>query len=169
LLTTLRSLSVDVPIEVLSARDDEASKVKALDLGADDYITKPFGMKELLARLRAALRHQLQVQGEHLANKYQPSRTRGRHPAEILIADVLAIYLTDVAPRHAREDETKQRVLTLDSCSAEVDPKPRVPDHSRKYSRPMDPRPIPAANKIVSDNCEAAFAKNDTSLFLTIF
>jgi integrase len=51
---------------------------------------------------------------EYLANKYQPNRSRGRHPAEILIADVLAIYLRDVAPRHAREDETKQRVLTLD-------------------------------------------------------
>jgi two-component system KDP operon response regulator KdpE len=45
-----------VPILVLSARDDEASKVHALDVGADDYVTKPFGMDELLARLRAALR-----------------------------------------------------------------------------------------------------------------
>src|SRR5262249_50692384 len=53
--------------------------------------------------------------GEHLANKYQPNRGRGRHPSEILIADVLAIYLVDIAPRHAREDETKQRVLTLDA------------------------------------------------------
>ena len=53
--------------------------------------------------------------GEHLADKYRPSRKRGRHPSEILIADVLAIYLADVAPRHARENETKQRVLTLDA------------------------------------------------------
>src|SRR5262245_60791767 len=57
--------------------------------------------------------------GEHLANKYQPNRRRGRHPAEILIADVLAIYLTDVAPRHAREHETKQRALTLDAWWAD--------------------------------------------------
>jgi integrase len=57
--------------------------------------------------------------GEHLANKYKPNRARGRHPSEILTADVLAIYLTDIAPRHAREDETKQRVLTLDACWAE--------------------------------------------------
>ncbi len=49
---------------VLSSRGDEVGKVQALDLGADDYITKPFGMDELLARMRAALRHQLQVQGE---------------------------------------------------------------------------------------------------------
>ena len=46
----------NVPIIVLTARDDEHSKVIALDAGADDYITKPFGMAELLARIRAALR-----------------------------------------------------------------------------------------------------------------
>jgi two-component system KDP operon response regulator KdpE len=49
---------------VLSSRGDEAAKVAALDLGADDYVTKPFGTDELLARMRAALRHQLQVHGE---------------------------------------------------------------------------------------------------------
>jgi len=53
-----------VPIIVLSARDDERSKVQALDLGADDYIGKPFGIAELMARLRAALRHRFQAQGE---------------------------------------------------------------------------------------------------------
>lgn len=46
----------DVPIIVLTARDDERSKVEALDAGADDYVTKPFGMAELLARINAALR-----------------------------------------------------------------------------------------------------------------
>jgi two-component system KDP operon response regulator KdpE len=49
----------EVPIIVLSARDDERDKVAALDLGADDYVTKPFGMDELLARLRVALRRGL--------------------------------------------------------------------------------------------------------------
>ncbi len=52
------------PIVVLSSRDDESAKVQALDLGADDYVTKPFGVEELLARVRAALRHRLQQQGE---------------------------------------------------------------------------------------------------------
>ena len=47
----------EVPIVVLSARDQESDKVRALDLGADDYLTKPFGVGELLARLRVALRH----------------------------------------------------------------------------------------------------------------
>jgi two-component system, OmpR family, KDP operon response regulator KdpE len=50
-----------VPIIVLSVRDREADKVAALDAGADDYVTKPFGMDELLARMRAALRRVTQV------------------------------------------------------------------------------------------------------------
>jgi two-component system KDP operon response regulator KdpE len=49
----------DVPIIVLSARDREAEKIEALDLGADDFINKPFGVGELMARLRAALRHRM--------------------------------------------------------------------------------------------------------------
>jgi two-component system, OmpR family, KDP operon response regulator KdpE len=64
LLHTIRARNEHVPIVVLSSRGDEVGKVKALDLGADDYITKPFGMNELLARMRAALRHQLQIDGE---------------------------------------------------------------------------------------------------------
>ena len=64
LLRAIRERDERVPIVVLSSREDEKAKVAALDLGADDYVTKPFGMEELLARIRAALRHQLQVQGE---------------------------------------------------------------------------------------------------------
>ena len=64
LLRMIRARDESVPIVVLSSRGDETGKVQALDLGADDYITKPFGMDELLARIRAALRHQLQVHGE---------------------------------------------------------------------------------------------------------
>jgi two-component system KDP operon response regulator KdpE len=64
LLRMIRVRNEHVPIVVLSSRGDEAGKVQALDLGADDYVTKPFGMDELLARMRAALRHQLQIHGE---------------------------------------------------------------------------------------------------------
>ena len=64
LLRTIRARNESVPIVVLSSRGDEAGKVQALDFGADDYVTKPFGMDELLARMRAALRHQLQTHGE---------------------------------------------------------------------------------------------------------
>jgi len=51
-----RDRQLDLPILILSAQDDEDAKVEALDLGADDYLTKPFGAKELLARIRASLR-----------------------------------------------------------------------------------------------------------------
>jgi two-component system, OmpR family, KDP operon response regulator KdpE len=64
LLRMIRGRNEAVPVIVLSSRGDEAGKVQALDLGADDYVTKPFGMDELLARMRAALRHQLQTHGE---------------------------------------------------------------------------------------------------------
>jgi two-component system KDP operon response regulator KdpE len=64
LLRAIKARNETVPIVVLSSRGDEAGKVEALDLGADDYVTKPFGMEELLARIRAAIRHQLQIHGE---------------------------------------------------------------------------------------------------------
>jgi two-component system, OmpR family, KDP operon response regulator KdpE len=54
----------DVPIIVLSAREREAEKIEALDLGADDFINKPFGVGELMARVRTALRHRAQRRGE---------------------------------------------------------------------------------------------------------
>jgi two-component system KDP operon response regulator KdpE len=64
LLRMIRARNERVPIVVLSSRSDEAGKVEALDSGANDYVTKPFGMNELLARMRAAVRHQLQSHGE---------------------------------------------------------------------------------------------------------
>lgn len=62
LLPELKALS-DAAILVLTSRDDERAKVAALDGGADDYVTKPFSIPELLARMRAALRHRVQEQG----------------------------------------------------------------------------------------------------------
>ncbi len=64
LLAKWRSELLDLPIIILSSRTDEAGIVKALELGADDYVAKPFGTKELVARIRVALRHKLQQQGE---------------------------------------------------------------------------------------------------------
>ncbi len=64
LLARWRGEGLDLPIVILSSRTDEAGIVRALELGADDYVTKPFGMKELVARIRVALRHRLQQQGE---------------------------------------------------------------------------------------------------------
>ncbi|WP_312403375.1 response regulator transcription factor [Rhizobium sp.] len=64
LLAKWRGEGMTLPIVILSSRTDEAGIVKALELGADDYVTKPFGMSELGARIRVALRHRLQAQGE---------------------------------------------------------------------------------------------------------
>ncbi|HET6776062.1 MAG TPA: response regulator [Acidimicrobiales bacterium] len=79
-----------VPILVLSAREDEASKVEALDVGADDYVTKPFGMDELLARLRAALRRgtpageEPMVSTDDFVVDLAAKRvTRGTHPVHL--------------------------------------------------------------------------------------
>jgi two-component system KDP operon response regulator KdpE len=62
LIPQLRQFSA-VPVVVLSVRDHESAKVQALEAGADDYVVKPFGTAEFIARLRAALRHGLQAQG----------------------------------------------------------------------------------------------------------
>ncbi|MFG1480766.1 response regulator transcription factor [Xanthobacter sp. V4C-4] len=64
LLQRWRAAGITIPVVILSSRTDEAGIVEALDAGADDYVTKPFGMNELIARLRVALRHRLQQQGE---------------------------------------------------------------------------------------------------------
>jgi len=75
------------PILMLSARGEERAKVHALDLGADDYLTKPFGMDELLARIRALLRRQpslptgpavLEIGGLHLNRETREARREGR-------------------------------------------------------------------------------------------
>ena len=63
-VSQIRNGGETLPIIILSSRDNENAKVKALDLGADDYVTKPFSIDELLARIRAAERHRLQREGE---------------------------------------------------------------------------------------------------------
>ena len=55
-LQELSGLPQETPVIIISARDRESEKVKALDMGADDYIVKPFGVPELLARIRTTLR-----------------------------------------------------------------------------------------------------------------
>ena len=94
LLRTIKARNERVPIVVLSSRGDEAGKVQALDYGADDYVTKPFGMDELLARLRAALRHQLQVHGERPVfrvrrafGRSRPADRQGRRQGDQAVAE----------------------------------------------------------------------------------
>jgi len=64
IIIRLRATRSMMPIIVLSSRGEEKSKVEALELGADDYLVKPFGMDEMIARVRVAQRHQLMREGE---------------------------------------------------------------------------------------------------------
>ena len=80
------------PILVLSARSDESDKVVALDAGADDYVTKPFGMDELLARLRAALRRS--APGEELPTAKTAHFTIDLAAKEVRLGDGQAVRLT---------------------------------------------------------------------------
>jgi two-component system KDP operon response regulator KdpE len=70
-----------VPIIVLSVRDSERDKVMALDKGADDYLTKPFGIEELLARIRVALRHAAQMQAQSKNTVIRPAGWRSIWPS----------------------------------------------------------------------------------------
>jgi two-component system KDP operon response regulator KdpE len=80
----------DLPILVLSAREDEAAKVAALDAVADDYVTKPFGMDELLARVRAGLRRATPAEEEPMVSTAHfvvdlaaKQVTKGGHPVHL--------------------------------------------------------------------------------------
>jgi two-component system KDP operon response regulator KdpE len=84
-VASLRRYST-VPVIVLSARDGEPAKVAALDAGADDYVTKPFGMAELLARVRAALRRAAPM--EDLAVVETPTLTIDLRAKRVLRAGV---------------------------------------------------------------------------------
>jgi len=90
-----------VPIVVLSAREAESAKVAALDLGADDYVTKPFGMDELLARLRAALRRG--APGEEEAIVTTPDFT----------IDLAAKRVTDTAGAEVRLTPTEWQMVEV--------------------------------------------------------
>ena len=98
LIPEIRQTST-VPIVILSARHDERSKVEALDLGADDYVSKPFGMDELLARLRAAQRHAFQAQGE----------------APVFVSGDLTV---DLVRRHVTRGGQEIRLSRNSTCSA---------------------------------------------------
>jgi len=128
LLRTIRARNEGVPIVVLSSRGDEAGKVQALDLGADDYVTKPFGLEELLARMRAALRHQLQVHQEvKLSPKeYDLLRVLVQHAGKVLThkfllselwdsltdAQYLRVYVRQLRQKIEADPERPQYILT---------------------------------------------------------
>lgn len=87
-----------IPIIVISARTAEREKVIALDLGADDYITKPFGTSELLARIRASLRHSSRIRAD--ADHYQTSYRHGNmtlnFSKRLLTVGAVEVHLTPI-------------------------------------------------------------------------
>jgi two-component system, OmpR family, KDP operon response regulator KdpE len=83
-----------VPIIILSARDQEKQKVAALDGGADDYLTKPFGTDELLARIRVALRHASRIAGESDASPFETGDLRVDLPNRRVFARGSEVRLT---------------------------------------------------------------------------
>ncbi|MDQ1365684.1 MAG: two-component system, OmpR family, operon response regulator KdpE [Acidimicrobiaceae bacterium] len=99
-LRGLRSWS-KVPVIVLSARHDETTKVAALDAGADDYVTKPFGMDDLLARLRAAVRRVLPVAEEAIVT------------TEAFVIDLAAMKATHTGGGDIRLTPTEWRVVEV--------------------------------------------------------
>jgi two-component system, OmpR family, KDP operon response regulator KdpE len=115
------------PIIILSVRDNERDKVRALDKGADDYLTKPFGIEELLARIRVALKHSAQAQGmkETVITSGQLVVDLGRHILTIAGREVkltatefkLMAYLANNADRVL----THQAILTHVWGSADAD------------------------------------------------
>jgi two-component system KDP operon response regulator KdpE len=106
-----------VPIIVLSAREREAEKIEALDLGADDFVNKPFGVGELMARLRTALRHRRQTQGEaavvHIGTLEidLPRRRVARDGSEVKLTPKEFELLTALA-RHPGKIMTHRQLLT---------------------------------------------------------
>ncbi|MGH3827307.1 MAG: response regulator [Pseudonocardiaceae bacterium] len=154
-ITGLRGWT-QVPIIVLSGRADAADKVEALDAGADDYVTKPFNMAELLARIRAALRHHIAqaaqriILGDHTVDisdhritRHAPSPTSGEPavhltPTEWKILTVLARYpgalvesqrlLAEVwGPRY--RTETDQLRFHIAQLRRKLEPDPTHPRH----------------------------------------
>ena len=112
-----------MPIIVVTARGDESEKVKALDRGADDYITKPFGSLELLARIRTAIRHKQKTA------RYDPNEDDKIKVGDLVIDLTKRLVTVDNNVIHLTPIEYKillllaenaGRVLTLDMISKEI-------------------------------------------------
>ncbi len=112
-----------VPVLVVSARGYEKEKVEALDLGADDYITKPFGTSELLARIRTALRHNAKrISGEELpSGQYTCGGLTIDFDKRMAIVDHTDVHLTQIEFKIVSLiARNAGRVLTYDSIISQI-------------------------------------------------
>jgi len=112
----------DVPIIVVSARTNEKEKVEALDLGADDYITKPFGTSELLARVRTAIRHKMTANHQLIAeSKVTIGEFQIDFSKRYVAVDQKEVHLTPIEYKIVQLLAKNQgKVLTLDYLSKEI-------------------------------------------------
>ena len=116
-IKTIRTWSA-IPIIILSARSSEQHKIDALDAGADDYLTKPFGFGELLARIRVALRHAIQPQEHIQAGVFVTANLKVDLHKRVVSIDEQEIHLTPIQYRllavlvqHAGRVLTHQQIL----------------------------------------------------------
>ena len=125
-LASLRDVGSTTPVLVLTARVQGADKVKALDLGADDYVTKPFWTDELLARLRAVLRRaggaappraRTVRLGECVLNLDAHRLTRGEHVIALTPTEFAVLaYLAERLDRPVRREQISDEVLGVENA-----------------------------------------------------
>lgn len=121
----LRSLRMNIPIIMLTARDDEFDKVLGLELGADDYMTKPFSPREVIARVKAVLRRFVPVT---TAEETQPNEVTYDYGALKVFPERFEAFLQDKALEFTPKEfellvyllENKNRVLTRDQLLSSV-------------------------------------------------
>lgn len=94
LLNRLKTAFPDIPIIMVTAKNSEYDKVKGLDSGADDYISKPFGMMELVARIKAVIRRAEKASGKSLESIYRCGKIVLDDESHIVTADNTAVELT---------------------------------------------------------------------------
>lgn len=111
----------NIPIIVISARSDEKDKVEALDLGADDYLTKPFGTSELLARIRTALRHRMYSAHKNNHSIYQSNGLQIDFEKHLIQVNNKEIHLTQIEFKIITLlAKNSGKVLTYDSIQSHI-------------------------------------------------
>ena len=147
-LSRLREWS-EVPVVVISGRDRDADKVRALDLGADDYVTKPFSLDELLARLRAVIRRASQRQARPAGRTaFECGRLRVDYERELVTVDGVPIRVTPTEYSLLKELTTNAgKLLTHSLLLARiwgpeyVDEPDYLPAFIRRLRRKLEPDP----------------------------
>jgi two-component system KDP operon response regulator KdpE len=120
LLEKIRSWS-NIPIIIVSARGDERDKVKGLDLGADDYITKPFGTAELLARIRTAIRHSFRISNNNVDNIFESGDLKIDYDKRIVTLKGEVLHVTPIEYKIlVLMSQNAGKVLTHDAIIKEV-------------------------------------------------